>query len=196
MAGIIVLGRKMKRTFISLVYFFSASVCFAFGWHDYTLDIGEGYSVFRANSMDVSIIKEGHGFILHPDEYDSVGPVVRYVTTAEYIFTKNLGRKPRNKFEGDTFENIDRSAEFFFIISKETDEVIGPLSEDEFKKCPEVASLDNLYWQIPRNPSFWRPLWGDIMFLAYVVWILLFRFLWIVIPVIVVLFIFVRRLVK
>jgi uncharacterized membrane protein len=186
----------MKRIFVILMLLLWSSVCFASGWNDFTLDIGDGYNVFRANSMDVCIGKEDGSLILYPDKYNNVGPVIRYITSPEFIFTKNLGRKPRNLFDGDTFQDIDSSQEFFFIISKGTDEVVGPLSASQFHSRPEVASLASLDWQIPKNPNFWLPLFGSLMFLAIAILILAIKYLWITVPVIIVFVLLIRSLRK
>ncbi|MCL4473909.1 MAG: hypothetical protein M1539_02960 [Actinobacteria bacterium] len=119
----------MKRIAIVLTLLLLAPFCLATGWNDYTLDIGDGYDVFRANSLDVCIGKSSGSLILCPSNYDNVGPIDQYITTPQHIFTKNLGRKPRNLFEGDTFQDIDSSKTFYFIIYKANDEVIGPLTE-------------------------------------------------------------------
>ncbi len=179
----------MKQTFAILIVFLWSSICFASGWNDFTLDIGDGYNVFRANSMDVCISKDNGNLILYPDKYDKLGPVIRYITTTEFIFTKNFGRKPRNMFDGDTFQDIDSSREFFFIISKVTDEVTGPLSAGQFHGHPEVKSLGSLDWQKPKNPTFWLPLLGTLMFLAFTITIFAIKYFWITITVSVVVFV-------
>ena len=175
----------MKRITTILAALLSASLSFATGWNDYTLDIGNGYNVFRANSMDVCIGKADGSLILYPRNHDKVGPVVRYINTPNYILTKNLGRKSRSLFEGDTFQNVDPSQEHFFVIAKANDEVHGPFSAEEFSKRPEVANLGRLDWQIPKNPNFWAPLLGNLMFLAFSIPILAIKFFWITVPVII-----------
>jgi hypothetical protein len=188
----------MRRAVTTSILLLSAFACFASGWRDYTLDIGDGYYIFRANSMDVCVGKADHGLILYPDKFANVGPVVRYITTPQHILTRNLGRKSRNLFQGDTFQDVDPSQTFFFVISKGTDEIVGPLSEDEFTGRPEVASLGQpnwqtpgdsraaslgqLNWQTPKNPNFWLPLLGGLMFLAFAIPILAVKFFWITIP--------------
>jgi hypothetical protein len=165
---------KHISTKLGLVILFSLSsafilpgfVCFATGWNDFTLDIGDGYIVVRANSMDIGIAKANLSGILNPANYPNVGPLIGYITTPKHILTKNLGRKQRNLFEGDSFRLIDRSREFYFVISKGTDEVIGPMSKDEFAKRPEVPCLGKLDWRTPKNPNFLRPIIGTIMFLV------------------------------
>ncbi|MHB8858861.1 MAG: hypothetical protein ACYC6Z_05170 [Thermoleophilia bacterium] len=172
----------MKRIAIVLTLLLLAPFCLATGWNDYTLDIGDGYDVFRANSLDVCIGKSSGSLILCPSNYDNVGPIDQYITTPQHIFTKNLGRKPRNLFEGDTFQDIDSSKTFYFIISKANDEVIGPLTEDEFARRPEVTDLERLNWQTPHNPNFLLPILGSLMFLAISIPILAIKFFWITVP--------------
>lgn len=172
----------MKQTLSTLVLIFFTSIGFASGWNDFTLDIGDGYNIVRCNSMDVCIGKADMSLILYPEKYSNVGPVVYYFTTPKFIFTKNLGRKPRNLFQGDTFEDIDSSQEFFFIISKGTDEIAGPLSASQFAGRPEVADIASLNWQAPKNPNIAIPLFGSLMFLVISVPILAIKFFWITIP--------------
>ncbi|MBN2643101.1 MAG: hypothetical protein JXR78_15720 [Victivallales bacterium] len=186
----------MKRITTILAILLSASVCLASGWNDFSLDIGDGYNVFRANSMDVCIGRADGSLILYPRDHDEVGPVVRYIVTPDYILTKNLGRTPRNLFEGDTFQDVDPSQEYFFIIAKANDEVHGPFSADEFSERPEIANLGELDWQIPKNPNFWLPIFGSLMFLAIATPILAIKFLWITIPVIVGLILLIQHIRK
>lgn len=133
--------------------------------------------------MDVCIGKSDTSLILCPSDFNNVGPVIKYITTAKYIFTINNGRKPRNEFIGDTFENIDTSKEFYFLITKETDNIIGPMSKIEFEKQPAVTSLAPLEWKTPTNPNFWLPFLGGIIFLALSVPILAVKFYWVSLPV-------------
>jgi len=177
--------KNMKRITTILTILLSVTTCMASGWNDFTLDIGDGYTVVKCNSMDVCIGKTDHSLILYPRGHDKVGPVVRYINTPDYILTKNLGRKPRNLFEGDSFQDIDPSKENFFVISKVSDKVNGPFSKEEFLKRPEVITLGQLDWQTPNNPNFWLPLLGGLMFLAISIPILAVKFFWISIPVIV-----------
>lgn len=186
----------MKRNLVILILLMSASFCFASGWGDYSLDIGDGYNVNRCNSVDVGISKANGKLILYPDKYDNVGPVVQYITTSNYILTKNLGRRPRNAFSGDIFQDIDPSKEFFFIIIKGTDEVIGPLSESEFSKRTEIASLGLLDWRIPKNPSFLFSLYVYLFLMPIAVAILSINFFWITIPVIITIILLLRRHVR
>lgn len=162
-----------------------APICFASGWGDFSLDIGDGYSVYRCNSLDVCIGKADGSLILYPDKHESVGPVIQYITTPQYVFTKNLGRKHRDMFEGDTFQNIDTSQEFFFIIFKGTDKVAGPLSKDEFMIRPEISGSGQLDWKTPRNPNFWLPLVGNTIFLVVIILLWSAKFYWIAAPVLI-----------
>jgi len=131
-------------------------MCLAQGYGDYALDIGDGYRVVRCNGMDVAICKTDRNIvILSPSDYEKVGPLDQYITTPDFIFTRNLGRKPRNLHEGDTFEDVDPSQEYFFSITKGTDIVHGPFNQEEFFRLPEVAYLGQLDWQTPGNPNPW-----------------------------------------
>jgi hypothetical protein len=185
----------MKAIAIVFVLLLAPS-CLATGWSDFELDIGDGYRVFRANSMDVGIGTADGRIILNPNDYEGVGPVSRYITTPTLILTKNLGRKARNLFKGDTFEDVDPAKEFYFVIVKGTNDVRGPYSQAEFATLPDVVNLGKLDWRVPRNPSFWLPLLGGLVFIAVVIPILAVRYFWITIPLLLGLVLLVGRLRK
>ncbi|MFP6616212.1 MAG: hypothetical protein VCB26_07395 [Candidatus Hydrogenedentota bacterium] len=109
--------------------------CVATGWHDFALDIGDGYAIHRNNSTEVVVGKRDGGIVLFPEDY-GVSRVEEYIVTDEHIFTRH-GR-------GDAEKR-------FFVITKENDEVAGPLSEHEFGKRSEVNILGSLRWQTPVN---------------------------------------------
>ena len=162
-------------------FLLQAPVCLATGWNDYELDIGDGYSIFRANSDDVYLVK-GNRPLFHQNDFGEVGRIFQYYHGKDYIFTKNYGRKPRNLFKGDTLEESDLSKEFYFIIIKESDNVTGPLSESEFMQHPIVKQMEVIKWKKPRNPNVILPLFGSIIFLFYLITILLVKYFWIFIP--------------
>ena len=173
--------------YITFIVFLLLSVatCQASGWNDFTLNIGGGYSIFRANSMDVSIGKNNGSLILFPRDYDNVGPVVRYAVTPKYIFTKNAGTKPRNLFEGDTFQDIDYSQEYYFILIKGVDKVIGPLSKEKFSSHQEVGNPQKIGWKKPKKPNILRPILGSLLFLAISIPILAIKFYWVSVPILI-----------
>jgi len=187
----------IKKTIITLFLFLLSFInCFSSGWNDYSLEIGDGYSIFRANNMDVCISNVHGNIILHPDIAENVGPVSKYMTTKTHIFTKNLGRIPRNLFEGDTFENIDPSKEFFFMIIKKTDRVVGPFSKEEFNSQKEVIKLKYLDWKTPKNPNVGLPIYGSLMFILISIPILMIKFFWITIPFFIGLILFIKYIKK
>ena len=158
----------MAKLLATLCAFLSpAFACLASGWNDYILDIGDGYKIVRASSFEVCLDKGGP---IHPEIFS--GPLCRYITTPKYIFTMNRDISPLNR-------------ESYFVVTKGPDEVVGPLSSADFAKRPEVASLGPLDWKSPRNPNFWAPLLGSLLFLVLAIPILAIKFFWIVIPVVV-----------
>ena len=187
----------MKQVVTILFLLLWPGTCFASGWNDFELDIGDNYRIFRSNSLDVSLGKAGGQLLIFPRDYNGIGPLIGYYATDKYIFTKNYGAKPRGLFEGDTFQDTDIQRVLFFILVKRTDEVIGPLSQDTFIYRPEVSSQGPISWKTPRNPNFWRPLLGSLMFVGTAIPILAVKFFWISIPVVVVgatlFFVFRRR---
>jgi hypothetical protein len=166
------------------------------GWNDYSLDIGDGYMVFRANSMDVCIGQAGGSIILYPQDYAEVGPVVAYEVKNEYILTKNAGRIPRNLFEGDTFENVDYGKEWYFVIPKATDEPLGPYAKADFLDVLKEKGIQNVDWVEPKNPNFWTPLFGSLMFIAIAIPILAIKYFYISIPMVALLVWGIIRLLK
>ena len=122
----------MTRIPVILALMSLAGSAHASGWNDYSLDIGDGYMVFRANSMDVCIGRTGGSLILFPRDYPEVGPVIVYDLKTEFILTKNAGRVPRNLFEGGTFENVDYEKECYFLIPQATNEPLGHYTEISF----------------------------------------------------------------
>jgi hypothetical protein len=150
---------KIYTTFFAFCLTIS-SASNAIGWGDYELDIGDGYSIVKCNSDDINVSRKGHGIILFSMDYNDIGPVDTYYATKQFVFTKNLGRKKRNLFQGDTLEEADVSNNFYFIISKGDDKVIGPLSEFEFKNHPNVTNTSSIRWRRPHNPLIWLPFYG------------------------------------
>ena len=190
-------GPKIMKMILAIIAgLLLAGTCLAQGYGDYELDIGDGYTVVRCNGMDVCIGSADQGLIIYPSKYDNLGPVVQYITTPEYIFTRNYGRKPRNLHKGDTFEDVDPSQEYFFSISKRTGSVQGPFSQKEFSQLPEVANLGQLDWQTPENPDPWGILRDHPRLLIVFLPFLAIRYFWITIPAIVGLVLLIRNIRK
>ncbi len=160
------------------------------------MDIGDGYYVWRPWSGNVGIgsciAGELCQYVLNQYDYDKVGPIAGYSTTPKFVFTKNIGRKPYKRFQGD--EDVDPTKEFFFIIYKEKNKVIGPLSGTQFYSRPEVSNLSPLDWKTPKNPNFWLPLLGNLMFLAFIIVFFPIHFYYVTIPSLVLAFILFRRI--
>jgi uncharacterized membrane protein len=174
----------MNRILAILTLIFISGSVHAAGWNDYSLDIGDGYMVFRANSMDVSIGQTGGSLILYPQDYAGVGPVIAYDMKDNFILTKNAGSVPRNLFEGDTFENIDQGREWYFVIPKATNEPLGPYTKEAFMNVLREKTIQNVDWVEPRNPNFWTPVLGSLIFIAIAIPILAIKFFYVSIPLI------------
>ena len=167
---------------IIILVLLTCSIALATGWHDYILEIDDGYIFFRNNSLDVGIAEKDGNVILFPQDYYNIGPVVRYQITTEYILTKNKGSKDRNLFEGDDFKEIDHSKNFFFIIQKSDNSILGPYKEIEFKNVAKEKNIEIKEWIVPKNSNYWRPFWGDLIFIAFSFLILMIKFFYITIP--------------
>ena len=138
----------MKLKLIVIVFLLMSSCCFASGWNDFKLDIGDGYYIFVANGT--FLCREGKSNIIHSDIHDAVGGIVSYSNEEEFIFIKNRGK--------------DVTKKFYFIVSKEDDEVVGPLSATEFLDHPNVLSVGTIDWKPLKNPHPWRAREGQLFF--------------------------------
>ena len=154
------------RYLIGLALFCCTAPALASGWNDYELPISPQHSIVRANSLDVMLCR-GSSVILAPTDYPDVGPIVDYAVGNAHIFTRHIGRTPRNLFAGDTFEELDTSQEFFFVVDRNSDSVSGPFSAVQFQANPNVAQAAPIQWQEPSNPNIARPILGSLMFLAF-----------------------------
>jgi hypothetical protein len=135
------------------------------GWHDYRLEIAPGFAVERMNSFQVCLAgREGHLVICPIYEQPAFGPLVEYAVTDDFIITKNLGAQPHEK--NPVMWQGDPTKEFFFVVRREDEEVTGPLTQQEWEQSGFPA-LSSLNWATPRNPNFWTPLLGDLLFLGF-----------------------------
>jgi hypothetical protein len=136
----------------------------AAGWHDYSLEIATGFSVHRMNSFDICLGTPGGALLICPQDHPGrVGPLVDYAVTQDLILTRHLGVRPHEK--NPSLPQGDPGAELFFIVLRGTHDVVGPLERDEFQGHP-LHPGSGLDWIPPANPSSWRPLLGDLLFLA------------------------------
>ncbi len=125
--------------------------------------------------------------IITPMDYEGVGPIVGYAMTPEFIFTKHAGRSSGKHPSGVTYEEVDRSREFFFLVAKKDNAVTGPLTKREFEGHPLVKKGSAISWTKPRNPNIVRPLLGSAMFLLVAIPILAVKYWWVSLPVLFVL---------
>lgn len=142
-----------------------ASLASAQGWTDYSLDIGDGYQIVRANSIDIMLCRDS-AIVLDRDKGPNLGPIVGYAKTPTHILTKHAGTKPRNLFEGDTFLEVDATKTFYCIVPKGSEDGYGPYNESEFYARPELAGITQVDWTAPHNPNIIAPLLGALFFLA------------------------------
>jgi hypothetical protein len=103
------------------------------GGSDYEKDIGDGYMVYRASSLDIILGKNGYG-VLSPDRYDEVGPLFGVQNLKDIIVAKAYGKTLRKSYEGDKNFVKDTTKKYWFILEKKDDNITGPLTKDEFTK--------------------------------------------------------------
>ncbi len=196
---------KMNRILAILALMFLAGSAHASGWNDYSLDIGDGYKVFRADSMQVCIVRTADSIvILDPMSYPEVGPVVAYDMKKDFILTKNAGRGRRNQFKGDTFDDVDYKRDWYFLIPKANNEPLGPYTKETFMRVLKEKGIEDVEWVEPQNPNFWTPLLGGLMFLMFYAMIfitveipfLAIKFFYVSIPLIALMYWGIIRLIK
>ena len=149
-------------TLASLPHFACAS-----GWNDYELTIAPGYKIVRCNSLDVCLGNDDGLVIYAPSNYANTGPIVGYSVTDTHILLRTLGQTPRKLFDGDTFENVDPSQEYYFVFYKSNDQLEGPFSLAEFRSHAVVKEIGQPEWTKPTNPNMVLPVAGGLMFLAF-----------------------------
>jgi hypothetical protein len=175
--------RKTNIIFL-LIFPMLVSNAWATGWNDYRLDIGDGYSIIKANSLDICLAESNGSILLRPLDFEHMGPIVGYYSNDSVILTKNAGRNRRNLFDGDTFEEADYTAEFFFIFEKDGKSLRGPFQKLEFQKNIFQLGINHFDWSAPKNPNFWRPLIGGLFCLSLAIPILTVKHYYVSIPVI------------
>ena len=181
----------LARGLLLLLLLMPLSASWATGWTDFKLDVGDGYSIYKASSMDVCLSKP-YGPGVCGSKESGVGPVSKYINAPGYILTRNLGRMKVTNDNGDEYEQVDTSKQYYFVVNKTTDEVKGPLSESEFLARPEIVALAPLDWQHPTNPNgFPGPITLLIVLVALVV--LTIVALLLASPLIVIILLLVRR---
>ena len=150
--GVIQSIHRMTRTLCSIALIATITAApnaLASGWNDYQLDIGEGFSIVRCNTLDVCLA-DSSGLILYaPDNFDSTGPINGYSITPTAILLRTYGRVPRNKFPNDSFENVDTSRQFYLEYDR--------LSKKLSKPTNSVSALAEKHgmprWKSPKNPN-------------------------------------------
>ena len=152
------------------------------GWNDYSLDIGDGFRIVRVNSFDKGLDGPNQIHIFHR-KYPKIGPLVKYYKDPNYIFVKTIGWKYRDLFEGDTFKESDSSKEYYFIVSIEESLTKGPLNQQQFDIELKNIGFSSIDWIKPKNPNFWTPLLGTLMFLAYAIPFLFVKFWFWTVPI-------------
>lgn len=171
----------MKASIAAMLLLFSIAG-HASGWHDFELDIGEGYSIFRANTFDISLSRNGQIIVSHYD-FNEIGPIVGYFKNSAHILLKAAGWKPRKLFPNDDFKDIDFSKSLYFVVRVQDGKVEGPLSEEEFDKNPSVIAIGNFEWTKPKNPNFWLPVLGTLFFILVSIPILYVKYWHISVPI-------------
>ena len=100
------------------------------------------------------------------DERPTFGPLVGYALANDSIFTRHLGAKPHER--NPSMWQGDSSQEFFFVVQRDDQRVTGPLTLREWDNAG-LPAISSIQWVKPKNPNFWTPLLGDLIFLGFIV---------------------------
>ncbi len=161
----------------------------ASGWNDYELKIDPEYRIVRCNTLEVCLGRTNGGSLIYsPSQFAGTGPIVQYNVTPTHVFLHTLGRSPRNLFAGDTFENVDSTAEYFFILDKATDNLMGPMTAQEFSFHSLVKESDGMTWKVPANPHPEHARDGQVMFMGMTLLIFGLPVMLVSFPILVILF--------
>jgi len=153
------------RPVLALLILAFATPASASGWHDYSLKIAPGFSVERMNPFLVCLAGGPDDLLIvcPLDDVPTFGPLVEYAVTKDAIITKHLGAKPYQA--NPSMWQGDPAKEFFFLVQREDQKVIGPLSREAWD-ASGLPGLSSLHWTEPRNPNFWTPVVGDLLFMG------------------------------
>jgi hypothetical protein len=135
----------MRRLLSILVIFVLTSVSFGSGWNDYEQQLGNGYSIVRANARDIALTH--HGSVVTGND-----PLIEFVDTPTHFFTKH--RREDGSFS-------------YYVVQKQPEHVIGPLAERDFLANDVVVAAGGLKWQPPTNPHPEVARNGRLVFLAF-----------------------------
>ena len=158
------------------------SFAWATGWLDYELDLDHGYSIVRANAFDIMLTHHEAILISHYD-FPQIGPITDYVQQGSTLFVRAAGWSARHLFEGDMFKEVDRTQQFYFIVTGETPTIEGPLNDAAFHAHPLVVASAPIAWRRPQNPHVWRPLLGTLLFVALSIPIVCMKYALVTVPV-------------
>jgi hypothetical protein len=163
----------------------------ASGWNDFSLRIDPGFMIVRASDIDIVLCRTDGSLVYNHDDYPGVGPISGYVVSPSHIFARHHGRVPRGRFAGDTFENVDTSRTFYFVVEKASaatpgkfgfaarvttdgvrqddgrpQGVFGPFDEQAFLRQTVGQVSAPFHWIEPSNPNVMKPIVGSLMFLV------------------------------
>lgn len=158
------------------------SLAWATGWHDFELELDDGYAIVRANVFDVMLTHDKAILISHHD-FPQIGPITQYAQQGHTLFVRAAGWRARHLFEGDTFKEMDLTQHFYFVVTGEPPSIEGPLNDTAFNAHQLVVASAPIRWLRPKNPQFWRPLLGTLAFVALAIPMLYVKYALVTVPV-------------
>src|SRR4051812_17549311 len=90
---------------------------YASGWHDYSVEIAPGFSVYRMNNFEVCLGQTGGSLLTCPSSYPGqVGPLVEYAVTKDFILAHHAGVRPDER--NPSMPSGDPNKAFYFAVRR------------------------------------------------------------------------------
>lgn len=148
------INRHLLWRILSVVMTFLLATTQQYAFGDFSLKIDDDYEISCANDLQVGLQYTGqHSLVYYHDMFPATGPIYSYKVTPKHIFLWVYGRKLRNRFPGDKYEDIDPSNQSYLILDKSNQQLIGPLNLTDFQAHPIVQSFGEFSWIEARNPD-------------------------------------------
>lgn len=135
----------MRRIGLTILFVLLPMKCLAAPWGDYKVAIGDGYHI-SVYTEGTSCDKDNRAVLQFRSDERASRSIARYAATRRHIFVAASRLSGENAAASRTL----------FVICKDDDSVIGPLSESEFEQHPIVRASGSLNWRVPQNPHPYR----------------------------------------
>lgn len=161
------LWRVLPSALLCTLLLVMSSPAHAGGWHDYILDIGDGFLIHKTEATGTCLATCGGRVIVSPGELGT-GPLTGYSISDNFILIRH--------------EALQSEKELFFIYDKEPGRLHGPFDREAFALALTSAGISMPEWIRPRNPDPLAPLVATVMFILISTPFLYYNFIYITLP--------------